>query len=51
VVLMYIKAKKLGNRRPEYSIKKSSIISWILILLFVFGIIYEILNVFGLIRI
>jgi len=51
VVLMYVKAKKLGNRRPEYSIKKSNIIIWILILLFVFGIIYEVLNVFGLIRI
>jgi len=51
VVLMYIKAKKLGNRKPEYSIKKSNIISWILILLFVFGIIYELLNDFGLISI
>ena len=51
VVLMYIKAKKLGNRRPEYSIKKSNIMSWILILLFVFGIIYELLSVFGLVRI
>jgi len=51
VVLMYVKAKKLGNRKPEYSIKKSNIISWILILLFVFGIIYELLNDFGLINI
>jgi len=51
VVLMYIKAKKLGNRKPEYSIKKSNIISWVLILLFVFGIAYELLRVAGLIRI
>ena len=51
VVLMYVKAKKLGNRKPEYSIKKSNIISWILILLFVFGIMYELLNDFGLINI
>ena len=51
IVLMYIKAKKLGSRKPEYSIKKSSIIIWVLILLFVFGIFYELLNVFGLIRI
>ena len=51
IVLMYIKAKKLGERKPEYSIKKSNIISWILILLFVFGIIYELLNDFGLINI
>ena len=51
IVLMYIKAKKLGERKPEYSIKKNSIISWILILLFVFGIIYELLNDFGLINI
>lgn len=51
IVLMYIKAKKLGDRKPEYSIKKSNIIGWILILLFVFGIIYELLNDFGLINI
>jgi len=51
IVLMYIKAKRLGNRKPEYSIKKSNIISWVLILLFVFGIVYELLNDFGLIRI
>jgi len=50
-VLMYIKAKKLGNRNPEYSIKKNSIISGVLVLLFIFGIIYELLNMFGLIRI
>jgi len=51
IVLMYIKAKKLGSRNPEYSIKKNSIISWILILLFIFGIAYELLRVAGLIRI
>jgi len=51
IALMYIKAKKLGNRNPEYSIKKNSIISWILILLFIFGIAYELLRVAGLIRI
>ncbi|MBU1204865.1 MAG: amino acid permease [Nanoarchaeota archaeon] len=51
IVIMYIKAKKLGNRKPEYSIKKSNIIIWVLILLFIFGIFYELLNVFGLISI
>jgi len=51
IALMHIKAKKLGNRKPEYSIKKSNIITWLLILLFVFGIVYELLNVFGLIKI
>jgi len=51
IVIMYIKAKKLGNRKPEYSIKKNNITSWILILLFIFGIAYELLRVAGLIRI
>ncbi len=39
IVVMHKRAKKLGERKPEYSIKHNPILSFILIALFVIGII------------
>ncbi len=44
IVMMHSRAKKLGQRKPEFSIGNNSIISVLLILMFVAGIIY---GVFG----
>ena len=46
IVLIINKAKMHGKRKPEYSIKINRIISFALILLFLSGIIYEILKIF-----
>ncbi|MFH1275886.1 MAG: aromatic amino acid transport family protein [Candidatus Woesearchaeota archaeon] len=40
VVLMFWKAKKLGDRKPEYSLGKNYLIGSVLILMFSLGIIY-----------
>jgi len=50
IVLMFNKAKKKGDRKPEYQIKSSKIISAILIILFLIGMIYTILEFLGIIR-
>ena len=44
VVLIYRKAKKIGARKPEYQLAKNSIIDYALILVFVMGIAYTLLN-------
>ena len=41
IVLCTIKAKKLSQRKPEYSIRINPFIAFLLILLFVFGIAYQ----------
>ncbi|MDP7180635.1 MAG: aromatic amino acid transport family protein [Candidatus Woesearchaeota archaeon] len=41
VVLMYWKAKEVGKRNPEYSINKNNIVGFLLILMFLAGIVYE----------
>lgn len=46
IVLMYWKAKKHGNRVPEFKLGKLHLIGLLLILLFVIGIVYQILNIF-----
>jgi tyrosine-specific transport protein len=46
IVLMFGEAKKHGERHPEYAINKNSLVSWLLVLLFAAGIIYEIIFVF-----
>jgi tyrosine-specific transport protein len=43
IVLMIIRAKKLGNRKPEYKIPINWFIAALLIALFVFGIAYQFL--------
>ncbi len=50
-ILMFWKAKKLGNRRPEYSIKKNALVGIVLIIIFILGIIYEILRTLSVIKI
>ncbi|RLI68207.1 hypothetical protein DRO91_09335 [Candidatus Heimdallarchaeota archaeon] len=42
VVLMAKKSEKLGNRRPEYRMPKNFILSFVIIALYVFGMLYAI---------
>ncbi|MFH1316878.1 MAG: aromatic amino acid transport family protein [Candidatus Woesearchaeota archaeon] len=43
-VIIYIRAKKLGERKPEYVITKNKVIEYLLIGLFVLGMAYEIVK-------
>lgn len=49
LVLIFNRAKKLGKRKPEYSIKKSNILSFLLIILFILGMVYTFLTWFKII--
>lgn len=49
IVLMHNIAKKSGDRTPEYKIKTNKIASIILIVIFLLGMIYTILNFFGIV--
>ena len=49
IVLMHNRAKKYGDRKPEYRIRASKIISAILILIFLLGLIYTLLEFAGVI--
>ena len=40
-VLIYFKAKKAGDRQPEYQIKTGIFWGWLLILMFSLGFIYQ----------
>lgn len=40
VTLMFFKAKKLGDRKPEYSLNKNYLIGTLIILMFILGIIF-----------
>lgn len=51
IVLMLWKAKKLGDRKPEYSIHENRIIGFLLILMFLAGIVYEILKIVNFLRV
>jgi tyrosine-specific transport protein len=42
VVVMYWKAKTKGNRTPEYSLPRHTLLGWILILMFSLGVLYQI---------
>jgi len=44
IVLMHMRSKKLGQRKPEFSIRNSKVLGILLILLFVGGIVYELLT-------
>jgi len=44
IVLMFWMAKKKGGRIPEYNLGKKKVIGTILILLFIFGLIYTLIN-------
>ena len=41
VVLMFWKAKKMGNRKPEYSLRKHYLLGGLLILMFILGMLYQ----------
>jgi len=45
-VIMYIRAKKLGDRKPEYTVSNHYIIDYIIILLLLLGMAYEIIRLF-----
>jgi len=45
VVLIYKKAKKLGDQAPDYNLKDPVILRYIMILLFVLGFIYTLLQI------
>ncbi len=47
VVLMFWKAKKVGERKPEYSLNRNKLLGFILIIMFLFGMVYEILQILG----
>ena len=44
VVLMYWRAKKMGDRKPEYSLPKNYFFGGVLILMFISGIIYQLVS-------
>ena len=50
VVLMAWQARKKGNRKPEFTISKSKLIGIILTIVFILGILYQILQTFRLIN-
>ena len=41
IILLYWRAKRQGDRRPEYSLNLPDIFFWALIALFALGVIYE----------
>ncbi len=49
IVLMYRKAKKIGARKPEYTVRKNTPIEYGIIFIFIVGIIYTLLNFFKII--
>jgi hypothetical protein len=50
IVLMFNRAKKKGDRKSEFKIKSNKFISTILIILFLIGMIYTILEFIGFIK-
>lgn len=46
MIIMYLKAKKLGDRQPEFNLKIPKLISYFAILIYALGIIYEIVYLF-----
>ena len=47
IMLMYWKAKRLGDRVPEYSLPTHTLIGMLLIILFVVGMVYQVLVAFS----
>ena len=46
IVLIYWKARKKGNRIPEFKLGKKTLIGWLMILVFILGMIYQANNIF-----
>ena len=51
IILMFYAAKRKGDRKPEYEMKYSKILSTIIMILFFLGMIYTILFFFGILKI
>ena len=49
ILFMAKKAKKNGNRKPEYSIPIGWFIIGLISLIFIFGVVYEVLNIIGIV--
>ena len=49
IVMIYRRAKKIGGRKPEYKLKSCPPIEYALMLIFLMGIAYTILNFFKII--
>jgi tyrosine-specific transport protein len=47
LMLMYWRAKKMGDRKPEYSMRRFRVFEWFLLLLFMLGVVYGLLKFFG----
>ena len=45
VVLIYKRAKKLGNQSPDYELKEPAILRYVMILVFVLGFIYTLVQI------
>ena len=43
IVIMHSRAKRLGQRKPEFSIGDNKIISILLVVMFVAGLLYEVI--------
>lgn len=42
IALMYLRAKKMGDRQPEYNLKLSKFLAYFVALIFAVGIVYEV---------
>lgn len=50
IVLMFKRAKRLGERKPEYSIKDNKFVSAAIIVIFLLGMIFTVLDFLGKIK-
>ena len=41
IILIWKKAKKIGKRKPEYSIRISSLVIYLLMAIFILGMVYK----------
>jgi len=46
LVMMYYRARKLGNRQPEYFIKLPALLAGLIYILFALGLLYQVFNLF-----
>lgn len=47
IVMIFFKAKKKGDRKPEYQLKFSKFLGWIVMLLLILGIVLELVRLLG----
>ncbi len=46
IIFMFWKAKKQGERVPEYSLKRYTFVGWLLVILFALGVVLELVHLF-----